>query len=32
MYKTTTLIAATLFTAQVFAHEDDAKVAGQMVG
>src|SRR5688572_30206028 len=32
MYKTTIFIAATLFAAQVFAHEDDAKASGQGLG
>ena len=32
MYKTTTFIAATLFAAQVLAHEDDAKASGQVLG
>ena len=32
MFKTTTFIAATLFAAQAFAHEDDAKSSSQVLG
>ena len=32
MFRTTALIAATLFAAQAFAHEDDAKPSGQVLG
>ena len=32
MVRTTALIAATLFAAQAFAHEDDAKSSSQVLG